>query len=338
MPLVSNAVGSGPGQRPSRLLLWLSTLTVLAAFALVTLGGVVRTTGSGLGCPDWPLCHGRIIPPLSGPALIEYSHRLVASAVGFLVVATWVLVWRSHRREHWLSVPATLGLVLLGPQVVLGGIAVLQELPPVTVLVHLGLAEALAASMLVVSLMAWRARDGAPLRARTNDGLLTVLAVGLVLVGFGLVLSGAYVTASGAMAACSAWPLCRGTALFPAEGLPIVHMLHRLVAGASAVLLALTLVLVWRRRADLRSISLVTGGLYVAQVMAGAAMVWLHFSPAVRALHLGLATAVWLAMAALAVLVRVGARHAVPSAGTQADAPSGTKRSLTWSPRGERLR
>ncbi|MCH8831890.1 MAG: COX15/CtaA family protein, partial [Chloroflexi bacterium] len=59
----------------------LTLFTVLAAFALVVLGGVVRVTESGLGCPDWPLCQGRLIPPLETSAIIEYSHRLVASAL-----------------------------------------------------------------------------------------------------------------------------------------------------------------------------------------------------------------------------------------------------------------
>ena len=67
----------------------LTLFTVLAAFALVVLGGVVRVTESGLGCPDWPLCQGRLIPPLETSAIIEYSHRLVASALlGPLIVAT----------------------------------------------------------------------------------------------------------------------------------------------------------------------------------------------------------------------------------------------------------
>ena len=56
-----------------------------------SIGGVVRITESGLGCPDWPLCHGRIIPPFDAATLIEYSHRLMASVVGLLVLATLVV-------------------------------------------------------------------------------------------------------------------------------------------------------------------------------------------------------------------------------------------------------
>ena len=52
-----------------------AALALLAAVGQVTLGGVVRLTDSGLGCPDWPLCHGKLIPPAEFHTLIEYSHR-----------------------------------------------------------------------------------------------------------------------------------------------------------------------------------------------------------------------------------------------------------------------
>ena len=67
-------------------LIYLSILAVLAAIAQVTLGGVVRVTGSGLGCPDWPLCYGQIVPPFQLDALIEYSHRLSGAILGVLVL------------------------------------------------------------------------------------------------------------------------------------------------------------------------------------------------------------------------------------------------------------
>ncbi|MFQ6027327.1 MAG: COX15/CtaA family protein, partial [Dehalococcoidia bacterium] len=101
----------------------ISLLAVFFTFSLVILGGVVRVTGSGLGCPDWPLCYGRVIPPLEMTAIIEYTHRLVASAiVGPLVLLVCGVVWLAHRRERWLVVPASLAVALLLGQGLLGGV------------------------------------------------------------------------------------------------------------------------------------------------------------------------------------------------------------------------
>ena len=56
-------------------------MALAAAVAQISLGGIVRITDSGLGCPDWPLCHGKLLPPLELHTLIEYSHRLSASVL-----------------------------------------------------------------------------------------------------------------------------------------------------------------------------------------------------------------------------------------------------------------
>src|SRR5688500_7861489 len=91
----------------------LCLLTSAVVFGLIVLGGIVRATDSGLGCPDWPRCHGSFMPRCETATLIEYSHRLTASIAGLLVLAILVWTWRSYRRVPALLYPAILTFVLL---------------------------------------------------------------------------------------------------------------------------------------------------------------------------------------------------------------------------------
>src|SRR5688572_16091028 len=114
-------------------------LTVIAAAAvylLMVIGGVVRITESGLGCPDWPLCYGKVIPPFELTALIEYTHRSVALIGGLLVIAVAVMAWRHYREDRWVSVPALAVIALLAIQIPLGAVVVITELRPVLVAIH----------------------------------------------------------------------------------------------------------------------------------------------------------------------------------------------------------
>src|SRR5262245_3887574 len=85
----------------------------LAAFGLIVLGGVVRATGSGLACPDWPLCHGRLVPPLQVQVLLEWTHRLVALLVSTAVLAltAWTVVRPALRRAFGAHVALIVALL-----------------------------------------------------------------------------------------------------------------------------------------------------------------------------------------------------------------------------------
>jgi heme A synthase len=296
--------------RPGKAHSWLkviSLLTVLSVFALIVLGGVVRVTGSGLGCPDWPLCHGNILPPLEFTAIIEYTHRLVASAiVGPLILVTCGTVWLVYRREKWLLIPATLAVLLLIGQALLGGVTVLNELPGEIVAAHLALGEALLACLLLVLVVAYRGplvfRSDVVENSRPDwfPLLSFISAIGVYL----LILTGSLVTATGATAACVTWPLCQGQ-VFPEHLLPAIHMGHRFVAAIIGVLMLYTLHLGFRdqrRSLEVRLLSIGVAGLFAAQIIVGAVTIWLRFPVPLTALHLAMASAVWGTVAALAVL------------------------------------
>lgn len=293
----------------------LTVATVLSIFGLVVLGGVVRLTGSGLGCPDWPLCHGKVIPPLDTATLIEYSHRLLASVVGVLVLATTLVVWRSYRNQPWLLIPATLGLLLLVVQVFLGGFTVLKELASEMVLAHLATAEALLACMVVVCVVALAGPSpslGGKYSAFGSQGginggrdRLPIVALGALLAAYALLLSGSYVTVSGATVACGQWwPLCQGQVI-PEGYYATMHALHRVLALPVGILIVAALVLAWRRKREQSLLGWVAagvGGLFLAQVFVGASVLWAGFPLEGRLLHLAMASLVWVGLAALAVL------------------------------------
>jgi heme A synthase len=244
-------------------------------YLLIVLGAVVRITGSGMGCGDhWPLCNGHLVPPLDDiGTVIEWSHRLVAALVSLLVAALGVSAWRLQhpaRRIAYLAV----GLLVL--QVLLGAVTVKLELPPWTVILHLGTAMLLLATLLVAA----RTQTVAPVPLPPR--LLLVLA-------FVTVLFGALTANLGAAAACTGFPLCNGQ-IIPTGGAPaLVHWTHRLLAYTLAVT-----ALVWVRRSPARGAGpKLVLTLVLLQVGVGAATVLLGLPPGLQAVHVAVGAAVW---------------------------------------------
>ena len=309
-----------PGKPWFQALCWSSVLTVAA---LVVLGGVVRVTGSGLGCPDWPLCHGKFYPPWELQPVIEYSHRLVASAlVGPLVVATCVSGWVAHREDRWIVIPSTLAVVLLIGQALLGGVTVLTELPGAIVAAHLALAEALLATLIVLLVVAHRGPlswVGAGHERGDNGRCARFPAFMLAAAAavYGLILTGSFVTAAGATAACTSWPLCQGNVI-PQSTLQAVHMGHRLATLVFGLFVLYSLHLGIRGNEGPRGVkflAMAASTIFALQVLAGAATIWMDFAIGLRALHLSLATALWGFVAGLTALTCANSRNhrSVPS-------------------------
>ena len=214
----------------------LALATSILMFGLIVIGSVVRTTGSGLACPDWPLCQGRIIPPFQFNVLIEWFHRCVALLVSLLLFATvgWIASQRAVRAR--LGGVAGLAVLLLFVQVLLGALTVWKLLAPQVVSAHLATALALFTTMLTTALVA-RARvddvhePAAPAPAvtpaRTGSGSLTPLFATAASLTFVQALLGGIVSTSGAGLACPDWPTCNGVLFPPMQGAIALQMLHR---------------------------------------------------------------------------------------------------------------
>jgi len=266
-------------------------LTAFFAYLQIALGGVVRVTGSGLGCPDWPLCHGRPYPAADIHSIIEYSHRTVGTVTGVLLIVTVVLAWAVFRQQRplvaWL---ATASLVAIAAEGALGGVVVANELAPWLVLVHLGLAMIILGFLIATAIMSLPASRGGGI------GLPAIAAAAT----FILLLTGSSVVASSADESCHAWPLCGNGFALDFTGVNGFTMLHRGAVLVIGVLLVYVLIGALRQSV-LRPIALATLVVLAVQVAVGAA------SAATGAalfdgLHVAIATLVWAGMLSLALL------------------------------------
>jgi len=131
----------------------ISLATAASVYVLIVLGGIVTSTGSQLACPDWPLCNGQIIPTFTPQVVVEYTHRLWTLVVTVLVIATAILAWKKYHWSSRVTKFATLTLVLLWGQVILGMVTVDTGALWVVVTSHLALATLVFASALMTSVV-----------------------------------------------------------------------------------------------------------------------------------------------------------------------------------------
>lgn len=283
---------------------WLALASAVAAWALVGVGAFVRITESGLGCPDWPLCEGRLVPGGDGAAAIEFTHRAVAALVTALVVILALLAWRRHRSRLDILVPAAVAAALIPGQAILGAAVVWLELPAWIVGLHFVVGMVFLAAAVLTAVAAWGHRR----TPAAGFGWLAVSSAGL---GLLLVGAGAAVVSAHADAACGRqWPGCNGA--FVAGGSDaVVQVVHRTLAYALLVLLIALAVGAWRGRGPpvAGSLPLVAAaaqaGLGVSLVLAGEEN---RAAEALAALHVAGAGAVWALIVALAWMARPATR------------------------------
>jgi heme a synthase len=283
-----------------RLALW----TTAATYFLILVGGLVRASGAGLGCPDWPRCFGSWIPPASAADLppqfdisqfnttlmwTEYLNRLLGVTVGFLILATTISAWRHHRHEPRIVWTTTAALLLTGFQGWLGGRVVAHELAAWIVTVHMIVALVIVQMLLYVTVKAGATgatgatgAAGAASATGAKVALVLLIALTLVQIAFGTQVRGAVDTALDAGVA-------RDLALGTVGRMDYLHRdLAFAVLAGSAVL---SLWLLSKRAApNLVRWSFVVLVLAIVQVGLGVMMAYGSLSPAAQVGHLTVAS------------------------------------------------
>ncbi|WNJ16606.1 COX15/CtaA family protein [Pontibacter sp. G13] len=157
-----------------------AAVTVGAVIFLVLVGSVVRMTGSGMGCPDWPTCFGQIIPPtdisqlpadyktrfaVSGREIadfdpfktwVEYVNRLVGVAIGLLGIVTVVLSFFANKHQRGVFGWSLIGFVLILVSAGVGAYVVKTHLSEGLVTIHMLIALLVVAAFMIAFLLAWK--------------------------------------------------------------------------------------------------------------------------------------------------------------------------------------
>ena len=279
----------------------LAIFTTAITYLLILVGGLVRASGAGLGCPDWPRCFGSWIPPASAAELppefdpsqfnpmlmwTEYLNRILGVTVGLLILATVVSAWRHHRRDPkilWSSVAA---LLLTGFQGWLGGRVVAHELAAWIVTVHLIVALVIVSLLLYATVSAFRPlAPSAP--SAPSAPLLSAVAV-LILVTLLQIALGTQVR--GRIDAALDASVPRADALGTVGVLGSLHRDSALAVVVGALLVAF---IVWRQRpnrSDLQFWAAVAVALALSQIALGIVMAYVSLAPAAQVGHLTVAS------------------------------------------------
>ncbi len=290
----------------------LALATTATTLVLIALGGLVRATDSGLGCPTWPGCDtaSDLIPPGDVHAWIEHTHRLWALVVMALI--GWLAVEGRRSAQPPVVRRITVALVpIVLSQAVLGAFVVWLKLRPISVSAHLTVALTILGMAVWVALDALR-REGVQPAAAPATGSARLARVATVTAGlvFAQMVLGSLVTGLKVGLAYNTFPSFNSR-LIPQfysqywfkQG---VHVAHRLVAfGLLAMIVAL---LLRARRAGVDSVvrrtAAIATGLVVVQIFLGGLNIWWHLSAWSVVPHMIVGASLWVATFVVAVRAR----------------------------------
>ena len=287
-------------------------LLATASLLLITAGGLVTSTGSGLSVPDWPNTYGYFMFsfPLSkmvGGIFYEHGHRLIASIVGLLTIGLAVWISKIDRRR-WVK---RLGWTALGAVIVqgtLGGLTVIYFLPPGISISHAGLAQlffALIVSLAIFTSQGWHSRYDQ--RPPLNDRVLSRLALFTPILIYAQILVGATMRHTDAGLAIPDFPLVFGGLWPPVWTAGItIHFAHRIGALLVATVVGATAGHILYHHASRRELcrpAVLLTSLVLIQIALGGWTIWSEKHVAINTAHVAVGALVWVTAVSLSLRV-----------------------------------
>lgn len=279
----------------------LALATTIATYLLIGVGGLVRASGAGLGCPDWPRCFDRWYPPVdvSGvpahidPALFnfakawtEYLNRLFGVVVGLLIFATLVAAIVQHRRTARVLWPTVAAFLLVGFEGWLGGMVVRSQLRPLVLTAHLVFALIVVSLLLYATVSAFFPGGRLPGPLPEGRTLLTRATLGVMALVLVQAALGALVRGEIQLLAEASGEAGRAGWLAQVGLLDVLHRNGAVLTTLAVVALAFGV----RRQKEPDSGLRITADLaalvVVTQVVAGLGLAYLGFPRVLQVLHL----------------------------------------------------
>jgi len=294
----------------------LFTLKILAGFLLllifiqISLGSAVRLTGSGLSCPDWPLCYGLWFPDQDKLSkitdvnyefyqiMLEWIHRFNAAI--FIAPVTLLLFFvglKAIKKRKIRTILYSI-MIVLAMQGLMGGFTVFDKNSPWSVAAHLGFALGLMFLVIKIFLVSLKLKSIKPLPNKNKKIFILYITIIIVLA---TMLMGAIVSKSGSSLACDLWPQCSSDGDSLLQYNKIIHISHRFLAFISAIFIVLVVynynqIIKYKIISNIRNILIL---LTTLQILLGATVIFTELNLFIAMLHQSIAVLIFIVLSFL---------------------------------------